>query len=317
MSTPTKQPTSKPKTKRDPAPPWAKAAAAAAAVVVLLLVVFLLAKWLRTLPAVESFLLQFPGHTELPEAAPTGLPSWLGWQHFLNAFFMVLIIRTGWQVRTTARPKAYWTRNNKGLVKTKNPPKKISLDLWLHQSLDALWVINGFVFIVLLFTTGQWMRIVPTGWDVVPNALSTALQYASFDWPTENGWVNYNSLQVLAYFVTVFLAAPLAIITGLRMSGAWPQNAQKLNRIYPVEAARAVHVPVMVYFVFFIITHVALVLLTGALRNLNHMYASRDDASWIGFWTFAGSLAVISAAWFLARPLFLRPIASLMGKVSR
>jgi thiosulfate reductase cytochrome b subunit len=317
MSTPTKQPASTPKTKRKPAPPWAKVAAAVAAVVVLLLVVFLLAKWLRTLPAVESFLLQYPGHTELPETAPTGLPTWLGWQHFLNAFFMVLIIRTGWQVRTTARPKAYWTRNNKGLVRTKNPPKKISLDLWLHQCLDVLWVINGIVFIALLFATGQWMRIVPTGWDVVPNALSTALQYASFDWPTENGWVNYNSLQVLAYFATVFIAAPLAIITGLRMSGAWPQDAQKLNRIYPVEAARAIHVPVMVYFVLFIITHVALVLLTGAQRNLNHMYASTDDASWVGFWIFAGSLALMSAAWFLARPLFLRPIASLMGKVSR
>lgn len=317
MVTPTKQPASTVKTKLKPAPSWAKAAAAVAAVVVLLLVLFLLTRWLRTLPAVESFVLQYPGHTELPETAPTGLPAWLGWQHFLNAFFMVLIIRTGWQVRTTARPKAYWTRNNKGLVRTKNPPKKISLDLWLHQSLDALWVINGIMFIVLLFATGQWMRIVPTGWDVVPNALSTALQYASFAWPTENGWVNYNSLQVLAYFTTVFIAAPLAIITGLRMSGAWPQNAQKLNRIYPVEVARAIHVPVMVYFVLFIVTHVALVLLTGAQRNLNHMYASRDDASWVGFWIFVGSLAVMVAAWFLARPLFLRPIASLMGKVSR
>ncbi|MGM7775837.1 cytochrome b/b6 domain-containing protein [Arthrobacter sp. KNU-44] len=317
MATPTKEPTSRPKTRRMPAPPWAKAAAAVAAVVVLLLAVFLLARWLRTLPAVESFLLQYPGHTELPDTAPTGLPAWLGWQHFLNVFFMVLIIRTGWQVRTTARPKAYWTRNNKGLFRTKNAPKKISLDLWLHQCLDALWVINGLVFIVLLFSTGQWMRIVPTGWDVVPNALSTALQYGSFDWPLEDGWVNYNSLQVLAYFTTVFIAAPLSMITGLRMSGAWPQDAQALNRIYPVEVARAVHVPVMVCFVIFIIIHVSLVLLTGAQRNLNHMYASRDDASWIGFWIFAGSLAAISAAWFLARPLFLRPIASLMGKVSR
>jgi thiosulfate reductase cytochrome b subunit len=282
-----------------------------------LLVMVLAAKWLRTLPAVESFLIEYPGHVELPASAPTGLPAWLGWQHFLNAFFMVLIIRTGWQVRTTARPKVYWTRNNKGLFKTRKPPKKISLDLWLHQSLDVLWVLNGVVFMVLLFATGQWMRIVPTGWDVIPNAVSTALQYASFDWPTENGWVNYNSLQVLAYFVTVFIAAPLALITGLRMSGAWPQNAERLNRIYPVEVARAVHLPVMIYFVLFIVTHVALVLMTGALRNLNHMYASRDDSSWVGFWIFAASIAVMIAAWFLARPLFLRPIASLMGKVSR
>ena len=284
---------------------------------VALLAMFLVAKWLRTLPAVEDFLVEYPGHVELQASAPTGLPSWLGWQHFLNAFFMVLIIRTGWQVRTSARPKAYWTRNNKGLHRTKNPPMKISLDLWLHQSLDVLWVLNGVVFVVLLFATGQWMRIVPTSWDVIPNALSTALQYASFDWPTENGWANYNSLQVLAYFVTVFIAAPLSLITGLRMSGAWPRNAERLNLYYPVEVARKIHVPVMIYFVLFIVTHVALVLMTGTLRNLNHMYASRDDASLVGFWVFAASIAATAAAWLLARPIFLRPIASLTGKVSR
>ena len=319
MSSPTK--TAAPKGPATPKPgggaPWLRPALAAAVAVVVLLVVVLAAKWLRALPAVEAFLTQYPGHVELPESAPTGLPAWLGWQHFLNAFLMVLIIRSGWLVRTTARPKAYWTRNNQGLLKTRNAPKKISLDLWFHQSLDVLWMLNGAVFIVLLFITGQWMKIVPTSWDIFPNAVSTALQYASLDWPTENGWIHYNALQVIAYFLTVFVAAPLAIATGLRMSGAWPQDAVRLNKAYPIEVARAVHLPVMLYFVFFIATHVALVFTTGALRNLNHMYASRDDASWLGFWIFAASVAVIVAAWFLARPLFLRPIASLMGKVSK
>src|SRR5690606_19398257 len=131
-----------------------------------------------------------------------------------------------------------------------------------------LWVLNGVVFFVLILVTGQWMRIVPTSWEVLPNALSVAIQYASLDWPTENGWVSYNALQELAYFVTVFVAAPLAIVTGLRMSSAWPRDAARLNRAYPVELARAVHLPVMLYFVGFVIVHVTLVLATGALRNL-------------------------------------------------
>ncbi|HEV7167581.1 MAG TPA: hypothetical protein VGN49_06380 [Micrococcaceae bacterium] len=296
---------------------WVRPALIAAAAVLVLLVLVLLAKWLRTLPAIASFITAYPGHAELPAGAPVGLPAWLGWQHFLNMFFLVLIIRSGWMVRTTARPKANWTRNNKGLVRTKNPPKKISLDLWFHLSLDALWVLNGIVFFVLLFATGQWMRIVPTGWDVFPNAVSTAIQYASLNWPIENGWVNYNALQLLSYFVIVFIAAPLAIITGLRMSGAWPRDSSKLNRIYPITAARAVHYPVMLFFVLFVIVHVTLVLATGALNNLNHMYASRNDGSWIGFWIFAASIVVTVGAWFLARPLFLRPVASLTGKVTR
>jgi thiosulfate reductase cytochrome b subunit len=285
--------------------------------VVALLALVLVAQWMRTLPSIQSFLADYPGHAELPAGAPTGLPPWLGWQHFLNAFFILLIIRSGWQVRTTSRPKANWTRNNKGLIRTKNPPSKISLDLWFHLTMDALWILNGIVFMVLLLATGQWIRIVPTSWDILPNALSAALQYASLNWPTENGWVNYNALQVLAYFTIIFIAAPLALATGLRMSGAWPKNATKLNKAYPIELARAIHFPVMLYFVLFIIVHVALVFATGALRNLNHMYASRDDGSWAGFWIFAASLAVMIAAWFLARPLFLLPIASLTGKVSR
>lgn len=296
---------------------WVRRAASILIAIACLALMVLAARWTREQPAVQEWLALYPGETALPEGAPSGLPAWLGWQHFLNGFLLLLIVRTGWQVRTTQRPIAYWTRRNTGPLRTKNPPKKISLDLWLHLTLDVLFVLNGLVFLVLLFATGQWMRIVPTSWEIVPNAASAALQYASLNWPVENGWVNYNSLQLLAYFAIVFIATPLAIITGLRMSGAWPQNAARLNRAYPIEWARAVHFPVMLFFLAFIVVHVALVLATGALRNLNHMYAARDDDSWVGFWFFAASIVVMALAWFAARPVLLRPIASLMGKVSR
>jgi thiosulfate reductase cytochrome b subunit len=285
--------------------------------IVMLAAVVLIARWLRTLDPVQSFLHDFPGQSDLPANAPVGIPAWLGWQHFLSAFFLVLIIRTGWLVRTTKRPAAYWTRRNSGLIRTKNPPKKLSLDIWLHFSLDGLWVLNGIVFFVLIFVTGQWVRIVPTRWDVVPNAISTAIQYASLNWPTESGWTNYNALQLLSYFVVVFIAAPLAILTGLRMSPVWPTRTTRLNRVYRIEIARALHFPIMLFFVLFLIAHVTLVLATGALRNLNHMYAARNDDSWAGFWIFAASLVVMAAAFVLARTIFIRPLASLTGTVSR
>jgi thiosulfate reductase cytochrome b subunit len=143
-------------------------------------------------------------------------------------FLMVLIIRTGLTVRREKRPTVFWSPRS-------NPARKISLTLWFHQSLDILWLVNGVVFVVLLFATGQWMRIVPTSWEVFPNAITAALKYLSLDWPTEDGWVNYNSLQQLAYFTTVFVAAPLAALTGVRMSGIWPKNAKRLSQAYPVE----------------------------------------------------------------------------------
>jgi thiosulfate reductase cytochrome b subunit len=285
--------------------------------IVFLAAAVLLANIVRDLPAIQDFMATYPGEYHLPEGAPVGFPAWLAWQHFLNAFFILLIIRTGWQVRTTTRPSAYWTRKNAGPLKTKYPPTKISLSLWLHLCLDVLWMANGILFIVLLFVSGQWVRIVPTSWEVFPNAVSVAIQYASLNWPTENGWVNYNSLQQLAYFATVFIAAPLAIVTGFRMSPLWNQRYARLNKIYPVSLARAIHLPVMLYFVLFVIAHVGLVLATGALRNLNHMYGLQDTENWVGFWIFAASIVVMIAAWLLARPLFLRPIASIGGQVTK
>ncbi len=276
----------------------------------------LLVRFLLSLPALQDFLVTYPGEYHLPEGAPVGLPAWLGWQHFFNVFLMVLIIRSGLTIRHEKRPAVFWTPK-------RNPKGKTSLTIWFHQSLDLLWILNGLVFVVLLFVTGQWMRIVPTSWEVIPNAVSAALQYVSLDWPTENGWVNYNALQQLAYFSTVFIAAPLAIVTGFRMSGLWPKKNEKLSAAYPIEGARKLHFPTMLFFVVFIAIHVFLVFATGALRNLNHMYAAQGSVdpsayadNWTGFWFFVASLVVIAVAWVAARPLVLAPIARMFGTVS-
>jgi thiosulfate reductase cytochrome b subunit len=298
--------------------PWVKPAVITAGLVVVALAVVLGARWLRTLEGVQEFIATYDGHASQPDTAPAGMPWWLGWQHFFNMFLIVLIIRTGLQVRTERKPPGYWTAKKDSFFSPAgNTPKKVSLSQWLHQSLDVLWVVNGVVFIVLLFATGHWMRIVPTSWDIFPNMVSAGVQYASLDWPVENGWVHYNALQVVAYFTTVFIAAPLAIISGIRFSTWWPERAEKLTKLYPVEWARAVHFPVMLYFVAFTIVHVFLVFFTGALRNLNHMYTSRDVVDWWGLVIFLASLVVIAAAWFLTKPMFTTPIAARMGKISK
>ncbi len=252
----------------------------------------LAARGVTTLTGVPEFLERDPGEYHLPEFVDPGFPAWARWTHFLNVFLMVLIIRTGLQVRHQQKPPAFYTPRRGG--------KKISINLWLHTSLDVIWLLNGITFVVLLF----------------PNAASALLQYLTLDWPVENGWVNYNSLQQIMYFVVVFIAAPLAAITGVRMSEWWPENAKTLNRIYPAPLARALHFPTMLFFVVFIIIHVFLVFATGALRNLNHMYSGTDVVNWAGFWWFTAGMALIVGAWFAARPLVIAPIAGLFGKVS-
>lgn len=274
--------------------------------------------WLRTLTPIQDFIDTYSGTPTYPAEMPVGIPAWLGWQHFLNAFFLLLILRTGFDIRSKKRPPAFWTprRGWFGVA-----PKRVGINVWFHVSLDLLWVLNGVVFIVLLFATGQWMRIVPTNWDVFPNALSSAIQYASLNWPTENPWVSYNALQVLAYFAIVFVVAPLSLLTGLRLSPRWPLEA-RITRALPERPIRWMHNLLLVVFILFIVQHVILVFLTGVLVNLNAMYAatgstSAEPASMLGLAIFFFSLIVMFLGWLAARPAVLIAVAKLSGKVQR
>ncbi|ANJ26164.1 cytochrome b/b6 domain-containing protein [Agromyces aureus] len=282
--------------------------------VIAVVVVVLVARWLRGTPGGADFIETYPGIVEPPAGTPVGIPAWLGWQHFLNSFFLLLIVRTGFQLRSKQRPPGFFTRDNTRWPRTKRAPRRLGIFLWFHLWLDALWVLNGVVYVVLLFATGQWLRIVPTDWAVVPNAISAALQYASLDWPTENSWVVYNSLQQLAYFAIVFIASPLAILTGLRLSSVWPPEGA-LVRAFPEKLARRVHYPTMIFFLAFVFVHVVLVLTTGAVRKLNQMYTARDTDDWLGFAVFAASVVVMAVAWVLAKPPLLKRIAAKGGTV--
>ncbi len=300
---------------------------------VLVLVVVATAKGIRGLPAVESFIEAYPGVSELPAQAPIGFPAWLAWQHFLNAFLMIFIIRSGVTILAD-HPRLYWTRHSTPgkdwfRIQKPVPPDplytakadsitlpdgvglpgrrhSIGLGRWWHLGVDTLWLLNGIIFYILLFATGQWMRLVPHHWDVIPHALSVSIQYASLDWPLEMGWTNYNSLQLIAYFVTVFIAAPAALITGLGMSPALSTKFKWVSSVFSIQVARSLHFLVLCWFLFFIVVHISLVLTTGALRNLNHMFAVRDDDSWVGFWFFAATMVVFIVAWVAATPFTYR-----------
>ena len=95
-----------------------------AVVLISLTSLILIAQWSRTIPEVAIFISTYRGSTPLPEGAPVGLPAWLGWQHFLNMFFLLLIMRTGWIIRSKKRPPAFWTRNDSGILKFTGPAQR-------------------------------------------------------------------------------------------------------------------------------------------------------------------------------------------------
>ncbi len=265
---------------------------------------------LRTVPVVADFIEHYPGVATTVAESPTGFPAWVTWQHFLNYFFLALIIRTGIASRRETRPLGYWSSRRRS-----GSAARVRLTVFAHLSLDLLWMLNGVIYVLLLFATGRWLRLVPTDWDVVPHAVSVALQYASLNWPTEDGWIHYNALQQLAYFGVVFLLAPASILTGLRLSPVWPKAWPDF---FPLDRARPLHFLLMLGFVLFVIGHVALVMLTGATANLNHMFAGTDQESWVGIAVFAVAILGTAGAVFgAARPLVVRTWAALFGQVTR
>ncbi|MGO9058180.1 MAG: molybdopterin-dependent oxidoreductase [Candidatus Binataceae bacterium] len=301
--------------------------------VALLVVGIAIGQELRGIPAVAQFIARYPGTVTSAPADYSGFPLWLRWQHFLNLFFMMFIIRAGIQIladhprlylKRDSTPGTEWFRFQHEVPKDRlwtakddavTLPKwlgipgirhSIGLARWWHFSFDLLWLINGVIFYVLLFTTYQWQRLVPTSWAIFPNALSTVLQYLSLKFPPNDGWVYYNSLQQLTYFATVFVAAPMAVLTGLMQAPAISNKLGWFGRLFNRQASRSIHFLVLCWFVLFVCIHVTMVFITGLRHNVNHMFAGLNNNSPLGLEIFGVAMLVVFTAWMLASPLTLR-----------
>lgn len=291
------------------------------------------AQSLRQLPDVQAFLVRYPGAPPSAHMVISGFPLWLRVSHFLNFFFMMFIMRAGVQILAD-HPCLYWHRDctpgsdwfrfqkpvPTGRVWTAKDDSvtipgwlgipgirhSIGLARWWHFSVNTLWVLNGIAIYVLLFSTDQWQRLVPTTWDVFPNAVSTALQYWSLNFPIDHSWTRYNSLQQLAYFTTVFIAAPTSIVTGFMQSPSLSNSSGWFGRVLNRQRARSLHFLVLWWFLLFILAHVTLVFITGARVNLNMMWGGVHDGSWRGFAVFVPLMTPAAIAWWSATPFTIR-----------
>ncbi len=265
-----------------------------------------------------------------PETAaqPFGFPAWIRITHYVNFLFLVLLIRSGLQILAD-HPRLYWNVHcapgSEWLRLT--PVKLPSQDVWTakedsrplspwiglpgyrhtvgmarhwHFLSVLFWIGNGLIFVALLFGGGQWRRLVPTSLRIVPDAWAIFVHYATFHLPPEpNGFYQYNALQKLSYFGVVFALAPLALMTGPSMSPAFTARFPwypKLpgNR----QIGRSIHFLVMCAFVVFSISHVTMIVLTGFMRNMNHIVMGADDAKPTGLYlglTGIGTVVVLNA----------------------
>ena len=264
-----------------------------------------------------------PELTPVTAVEPYGFPAWLRITHYVNFMFLILIIRSGLQILVD-HPRLYWNvHSTPGTEWLRFTPVEVPRDrVWTSKDdsrhlspwiglpgyrhtvgmarhwhfLSVLfWVGNGLAFVVLLLATGQWQRLVPTSWQIVPDAWAVFVHYATFHLPPEpNGFYHYNALQQLAYFGVVFLLAPLAMLTGPSMSPAFTARFTwypKLpgNR----QIGRSIHFLIMCAFVMFIISHVTMVALHGFVRNMNHIVMGTDSTNPMGLYLGLAGIGVV------------------------
>jgi methionine sulfoxide reductase catalytic subunit len=221
-------------------------------------------------------------------------PIWLRVSHLINAFFIVLIIRSGIEI-LSAHPKLY--TNDKAidgrewlkLTKKKMPKDRLwtsmdeeqqfnsfvalpghsNLGLGRHWHFFSIifWVGNGIVYWVLVFASGLWSTLIPTSWSIFPEAVKTGLIYASGKLPPPGN--PFDPIQQLTYAFVVFILGPFMIATGAGMSPSVGARFPSYPKIFGGrQMARSLHFAAMAIFVVFIIVHVFMVVYSRFTVNM-------------------------------------------------
>ncbi|KAA2281602.1 MAG: molybdopterin-dependent oxidoreductase [Candidatus Nitrosocosmicus sp.] len=262
-------------------------------------------------------------------------PFWLRFAHFINLIFIVLLIRSGIEI-LSAFPKLYWNDHARPgtewikFTKKKFLPsfeKRVWISLeeeksfpsWIslpgHKNLGMgrhwhffsilFWIGNGVAYYILLFTSDQWQRLIPTSWSIFPDAFHDLTLYASFQF---NLYGNpYDSIQQLTYFSIVFLLGPFMIATGAAMSPAIGARFPQYPKIFGGrQVARSLHFLGMVGFVLFIIIHIAMVMLSDFSQNMGNIFLGHATSLGIAIGIFALFVLIVLAVNIWATAISLR-----------
>jgi len=261
---------------------------------------------------------------------PRGFPIWIRWTHFANLFFLFLLMRSGLSILFD-HARLYWNNNctpgsewlrftpltvpNDRVWTAKEDARYVSPLIALpgyrhtigmgrswHFVVDYGFLITGIAYVGMLLFSAQWPRLIPTSWAIVPFAWQTFVHYSTFHFPVEpDGYYAYNALQQLAYFIVVFVMAPLSILTGIAMSPAVDNAFPWYPRLFGGrQGGRSIHFLLLCGFVAFVIVHVTLVCITGARRNFNHIVLGTDDTHSLGLILGFVGLVVVLASWIAA-----------------
>jgi len=189
-------------------------------------------------------------------------PLWVRITHWVNAFAMLMMIGSGWQIYNASPLFAFVF------------PSGITLGGWLAGALlwhfAAMWLlaVNGLVYLVLGIATGRFRRkLLPIHpGDVIADTRAVLRGHLSHD-----DLSVYNAVQKLLY-LGVIIAGIVIVLSGLAI---WkPIQLQELTALFGgYEAARYVHFFAMAAIVGFIVTHIVMALVVP--KSLRAMIAGR------------------------------------------
>jgi len=265
-------------------------------------------------------------------------PIWIVIGHFANILFMLFMVRSGLEI-LSAFPKFYlsddcppgkeWLRLTRRVYSADaahpwssfdeedpwNPvialPGRKNLGLGRHWHFMTLqfWVANGLAYIIMLFVTGWWHTMVPTSWEVFPDAVRAIGYYFMFHLPPQLPGLPFNAVQLLSYFFVVFLLAPFQVLTGAAMSPSIIGRFPWYTRLFGGrQRARSLHFLGMLAFIGFIVIHTVMVIINNlpnlwTVMVLGHVesapYHGQAEALAIGFAGLFGVVVVsVVATWF-------------------
>lgn len=144
----------------------------------------------------------------------------------------------------------------------------------LHFLAAWLLVLTGAVYLLSGFFTGHFRRhLVPRPAELTPRLFwHEVREHVRLRIRAPTGGPSYGPLQKCAYFAVVFLALPLAVVTGLSMSPAITAAYPFMSGMFGgFQSARTIHFLVSVALVLFLLVHVGMVIKSGFKRQIRGM----------------------------------------------
>jgi DMSO/TMAO reductase YedYZ molybdopterin-dependent catalytic subunit/thiosulfate reductase cytochrome b subunit len=234
-----------------------------------------------------------------------GFPAWIRVTHWINFLLMGFVIRAGIQI-LAAYPRLYWndhcipgTEWLKFTRKVINPERpwiareqeeewspwiaqpggnNLGLGRHWHFVSVGFWTLNGLIYVIALIASGGWQRLIPTSWNVIPEAWQTFVGYLTLQTPPASAFNPFDALQQIAYGAVVFLLAPFLILTGAAQSPAIDARFPRYVKLFGGrQGARSLHFLGLMAFLLFILIHVTMVVVTGFGENMGNIIFGQHD----------------------------------------